>query len=179
MWKVIKDYPNVLQNFFFNQFSDSIQWFEASQNFVKTCAVWSCFCYIIGLGDRHSDNILFQIPNGRILHVDFDCIFEKGKILPTPEIVYFRLTKNIEAAFGALKAHGLFKYYFIEASKIFKSNMNLIIGALSSFIYDPLVNSSPSSTSTQHPRLPCPLPFWQAPLCKSTMQAPALPLRGK
>lgn len=40
---------------------------------------------MIGLGDRHSDNILLQ-RNGAVSHIDFDCIFEKGTVLPTPEV---------------------------------------------------------------------------------------------
>lgn len=40
---------------------------------------------MIGLGDRHQDNILVQC-NGSVSHVDFDCIFEKGTILKVPEV---------------------------------------------------------------------------------------------
>ena len=40
---------------------------------------------MIGLGDRHNDNILIQ-KNGAVSHIDFDCIFEKGSILPIPEV---------------------------------------------------------------------------------------------
>lgn len=40
---------------------------------------------VIGLGDRHQDNILVQC-NGSVSHVDFDCIFEKGTILKVPEV---------------------------------------------------------------------------------------------
>jgi phosphatidylinositol kinase/protein kinase (PI-3 family) len=48
--------------------------------------------YVIGLGDRHGDNILIHQHTGEITHVDFDCIFEKGAQLKVPEIVPFRLT---------------------------------------------------------------------------------------
>ena len=46
-----------------------------------------CFLndHMIGLGDRHNDNILIQ-KNGAVSHIDFDCIFEKGTILPIPEV---------------------------------------------------------------------------------------------
>jgi serine/threonine-protein kinase ATR len=33
--------------------------------------------YIFGLGDRHGENILLDSSNGEIIHVDFDCIFNK------------------------------------------------------------------------------------------------------
>lgn len=44
-------------------------------------AVWSVFGYLIGLGDRHTKNIMFKVTNGEIIHIDFDMIFEKGKLL--------------------------------------------------------------------------------------------------
>ena len=40
---------------------------------------------VIGLGDRHQDNILVQ-QDGSVSHIDFDCIFEKGTVLPVPEV---------------------------------------------------------------------------------------------
>ena len=33
--------------------------------------------YILGLGDRHGENILFDDTNGDCVHVDFNCLFEK------------------------------------------------------------------------------------------------------
>lgn len=32
---------------------------------------------IISLGDRHGENILFEESTGGILHVDFNCLFDK------------------------------------------------------------------------------------------------------
>ncbi len=33
--------------------------------------------YILGLGDRHGENILFDSTNGDCVHVDFNCLFNK------------------------------------------------------------------------------------------------------
>ena len=41
--------------------------------------------YVIGLGDRHTDNIMIDETNGNITHIDFDAILDYGKILPVPE----------------------------------------------------------------------------------------------
>lgn len=51
--------------------------------------------YILGLGDRHGENILFDSNNGDTVHVDFNCLFNKGEMFEVPEVVPFRLTHNM------------------------------------------------------------------------------------
>lgn len=46
--------------------------------------------YAIGLGDRHSQNILVDKSTGEIIHIDLGVAFDQGKTLPTPELVPFR-----------------------------------------------------------------------------------------
>lgn len=33
--------------------------------------------HIVGLGDRHGENMLFDASSGDVLHVDFSCLFDK------------------------------------------------------------------------------------------------------
>jgi Phosphatidylinositol 3- and 4-kinase len=44
---------------------------------------------------RHGENILIDTTCGECVHVDFDCLFDKGLTLLRPEIVPFRLTPNM------------------------------------------------------------------------------------
>ena len=37
--------------------------------------------HVIGLGDRHTENILLDVTKGECVHVDFDCLFDKGLTL--------------------------------------------------------------------------------------------------
>lgn len=66
--------------------------------------------YILGLGDRHGENILFDSTNGDSVHVDFNCLFNKGEDLMYPEKVPFRLTHNMQAAMGPLGYEGMYRY---------------------------------------------------------------------
>ena len=34
--------------------------------------------HIVGLGDRHGENILFDAASGDVVHVDFSCLFDKA-----------------------------------------------------------------------------------------------------
>lgn len=65
-------------------------------------AIWSAFSYLMGLGDRHLDNILIEPKTGKLIHIDFECLFNHGKSLPVPEVVDFRLTKNLRYGMGYL-----------------------------------------------------------------------------
>lgn len=56
--------------------------------------------YIIGLGDRHLDNVLVDLNTGQVVHIDYNVCFEKGKTLRVPEKVPFRMTPNIKTALG-------------------------------------------------------------------------------
>lgn len=42
--------------------------------------------YLLGLGDRHGENILFDASNGDTVHVDLNCLFNKGRELKIPEV---------------------------------------------------------------------------------------------
>ena len=58
--------------------------------FARSAAVWSMVGHIVGLGDRHGENLLIDTTSGECVHVDFDCLFDKGLLLSRPEIVPFR-----------------------------------------------------------------------------------------
>jgi len=44
---------------------------------MRTAAVMSIVGFILGLGDRHGENILLDSKTGEVVHVDFNCLFNK------------------------------------------------------------------------------------------------------
>lgn len=54
--------------------------------------------YIVGLGDRHLDNILLDRETGEVVHIDYSVCFDKGAALRVPEVVPFRLTQMMQVS---------------------------------------------------------------------------------
>lgn len=71
--------PAVFHQYFFAAYPDPNRWYISRMNFVRSTAVMSMIGYIMGLGDRHCENILLDTCTGETVHVDFNCLFNKGK----------------------------------------------------------------------------------------------------
>ena len=95
--------------------------------------------YILGLGDRHGENILFDAKNGECVHVDFSCLFEKGLALAQPEVVPFRLTPNMVDVLGVTGVEGAFREVSEVTMKLLREKQDLVMTNLETFLHDPLV----------------------------------------
>lgn len=77
---LLKANPPLLYWWFVQTYHDPHRWYEARTQFTLSAAAWSAVGHMIGLGDRHSENILIDTTCGEMVHVDFDCIFDKVRI---------------------------------------------------------------------------------------------------
>ncbi|KAF2357789.1 Phosphatidylinositol 3-/4-kinase catalytic domain [Trinorchestia longiramus] len=82
--------------------------YQARRAYCHTAGVMSMVGYVLGLGDRHGENINLDSHTGHIVHVDFNCLFNKGETFDWPERVPFRLTHNMVEAMGHGALYGLF-----------------------------------------------------------------------
>lgn len=58
--KVKEEIKPVLGMWMSDHFPSPEIWYEARINFIRSTAIWSMIGYVIGLGDRHGDNILIH-----------------------------------------------------------------------------------------------------------------------
>ncbi|KAE8348829.1 protein kinase [Aspergillus coremiiformis] len=135
--KVLAKFPPVLHEWFVEMFPESGAWFAARLRYTRSCAVMSMVGYVLGLGDRHGENILFEEGSGGVLHVDFNCLFDKGLTFDKPEVVPFRLTQNMVDAFGAYGYNGPFRKTCEITLGLLRQNEDALMTVLETFLHDP------------------------------------------
>ncbi|KAI9189836.1 hypothetical protein H9P43_001269 [Blastocladiella emersonii ATCC 22665] len=132
-------FPPVLQEWFVDEFPTPAAWFRARRGFTHTCAVVSMLGYVVGLGDRHLENILLDVKSGDVVHVDFNCLFDKGKAFARPEVVPFRLTQNMVAGFGVVGVEGPFRRACEVVMRVVRDHREALMIVLDTFVHDPLI----------------------------------------
>ncbi|KAI0080860.1 hypothetical protein K474DRAFT_1682349 [Panus rudis PR-1116 ss-1] len=130
--------PPMMHEWFLETFPEPSAWFASRSAFARTSAVWSMVGFIVGLGDRHAENILMDQVSGDVVHVDFNMLFEKGKILDVPERVPFRLTPNMVDGFGVTGVEGVFRVSCEITMELLRKNKDVLMTILDAFVHDPL-----------------------------------------
>ncbi len=129
---------NKLYEHFMDEFVDPNKWYENKLRYITSTAIWSMVGYVIGLGDRHTQNIMIS-SNYEICHIDFGYMLGLQRKLGVPEIVDFRFTKNIRRALGIFEEQGYFLFIAKEALKALFKHFDSIETRLIAFISDPLI----------------------------------------
>ena len=135
--KVLTKFPPIFHEWFVESFPDPSAWFNARLRYTRSAAVMSIVGHVLGLGDRHGENILFEEDNGGTLHVDFNCLFDKGLTFEKPELVPFRLTHNMIDAMGTYGYEGPFRRCCEITLQLLRSNADALMTILESFLHDP------------------------------------------
>jgi phosphatidylinositol 3-kinase len=109
--------------------NDGIKINELKTRFVKTTALYSVITYLLGVGDRHLDNIMIT-KDGRLFHIDFDYILGDDPVFNNNSAI--RITPEMIDAIG-----GVGSKYYVEfkemCTKIFncaRRNINVFINMI-------------------------------------------------
>ncbi|XP_032809792.1 serine/threonine-protein kinase ATR [Petromyzon marinus] len=140
--KLLPPHPPVFHEWFLRTFPDPTSWYSSRLGYTRSTAVMSMVGYVLGLGDRHGENILFDSLTGECMHVDFNCLFNKGLTFGVPELVPFRLTHNMVHAMGPMGLEGLFRRACEVTMRVMCDQRESLISVLKTFIHDPLVEWS-------------------------------------
>ncbi|XP_020296818.1 serine/threonine-protein kinase ATR [Pseudomyrmex gracilis] len=148
--KLLPRHPPIFGDWFRIMFPDPYGWYEARTAYIRTTAVMSMVGYILGLGDRHGENILFDSKCGDCVHVDFNCLFNRGELFDWPERVPFRLTHNMIDAMGPLKIEGPFRRACQITMRVLRQESSTLLSVLRPFVYDPLVSWNKEEIKNQN-----------------------------
>ncbi|KAI9720104.1 MAG: Serine/threonine-protein kinase tel1 [Chrysothrix sp. TS-e1954] len=134
----------VLRHFFFERFYDPDEWFDRRLAYTRSTAAISILGHALGLGDRHCQNILLDEGTGEVVHIDLGVAFEAGRVLAVPELVPFRLTRDIVDGFGIMGTEGVFRRCCEFTLEALRNNKDAIMTLLNVLRYDPLYSWSMS-----------------------------------
>lgn len=116
------------------------QWLSYRQSYGQTMAAMSMVGYVLGLGDRHLNNLMLQ-ENGTVVHIDFGDCFEVAMHRTLyAEAVPFRLTRLLICALGITGVDGVYRLTCELAMKNLRRHSENLLSILEAFIYDPLIN---------------------------------------
>ena len=98
---------------------------DVLESFVKSCAGYCVVTYILGVGDRHLDNLML-CRDGRLFHIDFGYILGKD---PKPFPAPMRIVKEMIEAMGGVNGepYRMFQRYCCEAYNILRKSVNLFL----------------------------------------------------
>ncbi|OCK82959.1 phosphatidylinositol 3-kinase-like protein [Lepidopterella palustris CBS 459.81] len=98
---------------------------EAMDTYVKSCAGYCVITYLLGVGDRHLDNLLLA-PDGHFFHVDFGYILGRD---PKPFAPLMKLCREMVDGMGGDKSqfYAQFKEYCYTAYSTLRKSSNLIV----------------------------------------------------
>lgn len=135
--RILGHFPPVLHEWFRETFPEPEAWFAARMRYTRSCAVMSIVGHVLGLGDRHGENVLLEEGNGGTFHVDFNCLFDKGLTFEKPELVPFRLTHNMVDAMGPQGVEGGFRKSAELTYSLLRQHQDTLITILETFVHDP------------------------------------------
>lgn len=138
--KVCENFAPVGRYFFLERFLDPDEWFARRLAYTRSTAAISMLGHVLGLGDRHCHNILLDEKTGEVVHIDLGVAFEAGRVLPIPEVVPFRLTRDLVDAMGYQKTEGVFRRCCEFTLETLREERSSIMTLLNVLRYDPLVN---------------------------------------
>jgi DNA-dependent protein kinase catalytic subunit len=92
------------------------------QRMVKNYAAICVAGYVLGIGDRHLSNFLINYQTGDIILIDFGYSFGDGTRLTIPELIPFRLSKNLEHILAPVGIEGNFRNSMVISMSSLKNS---------------------------------------------------------
>lgn len=102
---------------------------EVMDTYIRSCAGYCIITYILGVGDRHLDNLLLS-PSGNFFHIDFGFILGRD---PKPFAPLIKLCKEMVEGLGGTTSpqYAQFKQYCFTAFTTLRKSSPLVLNLFS------------------------------------------------
>jgi serine-protein kinase ATM len=90
--EIRKRFKPVMRHYFTERHKTPVSWFGMRLNYARSVATTSIVGHILGLGDRHTSNILLDNSSGEVVHIDLGIAFDQ--VRPQPGIIELMLLKQ-------------------------------------------------------------------------------------
>jgi len=115
-------------------------WLERRTTYTRSLGTMSIVGYILGLGDRHPNNLMLQRVTGKIVHIDFGDCFEVAMLRDKfPERIPFRLTRMLRHAMEVSGIEGNFRSTCENVMRVLREHKDSVMAMLEAFVHDPLL----------------------------------------
>ena len=142
----IKERLNLSINNYIDSYNDNVLVNDLRNRFVRSCAGYCVITYLLGIGDRHLDNIMIT-EDGYIFHIDYGFILGADpKPMTKPKM---RITDDMVTALGGMdsKYYQEFKDISNRVYNCLRRHINLFISMLSLLIdADPVIKNKTEIT---------------------------------
>ncbi|XP_058823542.1 DNA-dependent protein kinase catalytic subunit-like isoform X2 [Topomyia yanbarensis] len=110
-------------------------------NFAKSLMAMNISCWILGIGDRHTSNLLIDRSSGRLAGVDFGIAFGAGtRDQGIPEMVPFRLTPQFVSVMEPMRTSGLMHKCLVYTLACLRNSKKLLKSCLEVFVREPTLD---------------------------------------
>jgi len=99
LYSIREEYKFTLQNYILEN-NPALSIIEFRDRFARSCAAYCVISYILGIGDRHLDNIMVT-KEGRLFHIDYSYILGNE---PKPITSLIRITGDMIDALGGISS---------------------------------------------------------------------------
>ncbi|WKX91246.1 hypothetical protein Q1695_009798 [Nippostrongylus brasiliensis] len=131
----------VFRHYFYERHRDVKSWTRMINNYRRSLAQWSTVTYVVGLGDRHLSNVLFEVDTCKLVHIDLGMILEYSKrSLPIPERVPFRLTRDLLDPILIEGTEGRLAVEAVRAMRLLRDSKQVILGLASVLLRETISN---------------------------------------
>ena len=111
------------------------------RRYAATLAASSVCGWVAGVGDRHLQNVLVDLRDGSLVHIDFGYAFGTATaILPIPELTPFRATPAMLGPLAPHDAIATLRGDMAKAMHALRRGSALLRGVMDVFLREPLID---------------------------------------